>query len=261
MCNFAYIAFSFNRISLLGKDHGRIVTFFSKVGVIKYTCVCLFISIVLSAIKYFKYDINYNQPDLKYPVPKESDMYNHIFRNNKIQSVIFNDVYFIINSITDLINYVLFVILCFVIDVCMVFQLRKVLNEKTKTTETLSVQVSTKKTKNKKPETEEAISKAIKMVVINTTIALFFKLPLSFLPVINVIANYFYKNENNRLKGEAFSEFHFILYEAGFHELIPDLSDFLYNLAISIQFLIYYHFDKKFKTGFNQLINRKERKI
>ena len=56
MCNFAYVAFALNRISLIGKDHGKLVKFISKVGIEKYIVVTLLISSLLSWIKGLKYE-------------------------------------------------------------------------------------------------------------------------------------------------------------------------------------------------------------
>ena len=57
MLNFTYIAFSLNRISLIGKDHGKLVTFMSELGVKKYILATFLISCSLSWIKGFKFQI------------------------------------------------------------------------------------------------------------------------------------------------------------------------------------------------------------
>jgi uncharacterized membrane protein len=56
------------------------------------------------------------------------------------------------------------------------------LNEKTKKSESNQ----NKTTKN--AEYEEAVNKAIIMVVLNSAIGILFKLPVSLIPVINMIA-------------------------------------------------------------------------
>ena len=45
-----------------------------------------------------------------------------------------------------------------------------------------------------KMEYEDAVNKVIKMVILNTTISLLFKLPIAFVPIVNVAAEFYYKN-------------------------------------------------------------------
>ena len=152
MCNFSYVAFALNRISLIGKDHGKLVVFVSEVGFKKYISVSLLISAVFSWIKFFKYELNYFYPDASFPLSNEMNIILHEINR-------FNDFYFIYNSISDLVNYLVFVVICVIIDICMVIELRRTLNEKTKKSESNQ----NKTTKN--AEYEEAVNKAIRMVV------------------------------------------------------------------------------------------------
>ena len=71
MCSFTYIAFALNRIGLIGKDHGKLVTFFSQLGIKVFIGVTLFISSSLSWIKGFKYQVNYFFPFFNYPMSTE----------------------------------------------------------------------------------------------------------------------------------------------------------------------------------------------
>ena len=96
------------------------------------------------------------------------------------------------------------------------------------------------------------------MVVINTAIALLFKSPLTFIPVVNVYAEFYYKRIRNRLKSPLFGEFYSSLLDTGFYSMIQDLSDLLYTLSIAIQIFIYIRFDRKFKAGFDRLILRRK---
>ena len=145
--------------------------------------------------------------------------------------------------------YIIFVIICAVIDICMVVQLRKVLEEKTKKSGSLNQ----KQNQTKKAENEEAVNKAIKMVVLNSVIGVLFKLPLSFIPVINMAAEFYYKNLLYIYLYPSFHEFYLTLYDSGFYTLIQDLSALLFTFSLSIQMFIYKHFDKKFQTGFDRL--------
>ena len=249
MCNFTYVAFALNRISLIGKDHGKIVTFMSEFGVKKYIGITVFISAIFSWIKGFKYKVNYFYPDSNFPMSNEIDIMSIWFKlNKKNTSSVFDDFYFAFNSISDLVNYLVFVVICMIIDICMVVQLRRTLEEKAKKSESINQKQNQN---NKKAEFEEAVNKAIKMVVLNSAIGIFFKLPVCFIPLLNVFAQNFYKTGNNLYF--SFTLFYSMLFDSDFYVLIKDMSHFLFTLSLSIQLFIYNRFDKKFQTGFQRL--------
>ena len=249
MLNFTYVAFALNRISLIGKDHGKLVTFISKIVVKKYIVITCLISISLSWIKYFKYEINYFYSYFDFPISKEMD----IITKSRITSI-FADFYFTFNSISDLINYLVFVVICIIIDVCMVVQLRRILNEKSKKSESLNQKLI----ETKKAENEEVVNKAIKMVVLNSTIGVLFKLPVCIIPLINVCAQFYYKTWGNRILNSAhpFNILYSNLIDSGFYTLIQDVSHLFFTLSLSMQIFIYHRFDKKFRTGYERLMNK-----
>lgn len=57
MSNFAYMAFAFNRIALIGQNHAKIVEKLAKWKFKKYMLITGFISVILSIIKGFKYHV------------------------------------------------------------------------------------------------------------------------------------------------------------------------------------------------------------
>jgi len=249
MCNFCYIAFALNRIALIGQDHGKLVKFMSEVGIKKYVAVSLFISCGLSVIKGFKYTVNYEGDMKSFPISNEFDIFNYL-----IDKLSYLDAFFIVNSISDIFNYIVNLIICLIIDIFMVVKLRAVLNEKKSKSKTLKVSSSNSQ---KNTDSKEAISKANKLVAINTSINLLFKIPISFLPILNVYALFYSKNENSFFENPEFKKFYFWLIDSGCFEMIEDLSDLLYCFSISIQIFIYRHFDAKFKTGFDVLFTKK----
>ena len=243
MCNFTYIAFALNRISLIGKDHGKIVTFMSEVGIKKYIGVTFFISLLLSWMKYFQYEVNYYDPNLNFP------LFDHATYSEKLST--FKDVFYIFNVISDLMNYFVFVIVSVVIDICMVVQLRRILDEKSVKFELMNQ----KQNECKKAEFDEAVNKAIQMVVLNSAIGIFFKLPTCIIPLINVFARFYYKNHNNLIFNNNFALFFQYLFDSGFYDLVQDISNFLFTFSLSIQLFIYYRFDKKFLIGFQRMMD------
>ena len=249
MLSFTYFAFALNRIGLIGKDHGKLVTFISEVGIKKYIGVSLLISSSLSWIKYFKYEVNYFVSYMSFPISNENNIMNY-------ESNSFNNFYFIYNSISDLVNYLVFVVICAIIDICMVVQLRRTLAEQEKKRESMNQQ------KKQSSESEEAVNKAIKMVVLNSLIGIFFKIPVCIIPLINVYAEFYYKNylvsfklrlTSYQINHPRFGEFYSMFKDTGFYELIQDLSYSLFTLSLAIQIFIYNHFDKKFRTAFDRI--------
>ena len=246
MCNFTYVAFALNRIGLIGREHGRIVTFMSDLGMKKYIGVTLLISVSFSWIKGFKYEVNYYYPHLNFPISNEI----YIFEVDPASNTLFNKFYFIFNLISDLLNYLAFVVLSTIIDICMVVQLRRTLEERLKKSESLNP----KQKEAKKAETEEAVNKAIKMVVINSLIGICFKTPIVIIPLSNLCAIFFFKEAlSYRLTNPGFYAFYSLLIDSGSYSLIQDIFYLLYTLSLSIQMFIYNRFDKKFQTGFERL--------
>ena len=258
MLNFSYVAFSLNRIVTIRKEQNKFFMFISEVSIKWYIAVTLLISAGLSSMKFFKYEINYEYPTMNYPISNEWD----IFDANQKQSHAFDDAYFIVNSISDIINYVLFVLICIFIDIYMIYELRQVMNEKLEKIKRLYSQSQSQQSKSKiestKKENEEAINKVIKMIVINTAIGLLFKMPSSFIPVLNVYAEFYYKDFNMKYKHPAFGRFYSSIFYSGYYGEISDIAEFLFILSIFIQPFIYKQFDKKFQTAFQRLLNKNQ---
>ena len=141
----------------------------------------------------------------------------------------------------------------------MIRELRKVIADKLETIERLFAESKTK-VESTKRENDEAMKKAIRMVVINTSIGLLFKMPLSVIPILNVYAEFYYKRLEKRYIHPGFGRFYSSLFFNGFYGQISDLADFLFILSISIQPFIYKRFDRKIQTGFDRLIDHKTNK-
>ena len=267
MCNFTYVAFALNRIALIGKDHGRIVKFMSELDIKVYLAVCFLISSSLSWIKYFKYNVNNFEPHLNYPIPNELNiiyMANYrieYFDVNMDQVLGFKIpvlLFFIYNSISDVINYVVFVVVIIIIDIVLVVQMKRTLEDKLKW---YDKETNSQKYEAKKKENENAINKLIKMVIINTVIGVIFKLPSSFLSVVNLIATFYYRNYKNPFIAPLFGEFYFYLVNTDFFILIVDIYEFLFVVSITIQFFIYMRFDKKFREGYEMIFASKKNNV
>jgi len=113
----------------------------------------------------------------------------------------------------------------------------------------------------KKKENEEASNKAVRMVVINTSIGLFLKLPICILPLFNLIVQFTFDKLTTQPNNFIFFyNFYKMLIATGFFGLMIYLSDLLYSISISILLLVYNQFDKKFKTGYDRLKKKNKAK-
>ena len=211
----------------------------------KFVLFSLLISLAFSWIKYFKYTINLGQEELNYPIWNERDIL--------IGSVIFPfifDFYLVFNLISDFLNYLVFVFVCFFVDLNMLVRLRSTVNESIERIKKMSGS-NDKQMEKKKSELEETMKKSIRMVILNTSIGLFFKFPLVFLPLVNTIAKFYYKRYygENLFTNLSFDRFYSELFDAEFYQVIYDSTELLYLISISIQYFIYKKFDKKIKEG------------
>ena len=115
MLNFSYVAFALNRIAIIKKEQSKFFQFVSDMPIKMYIAVTIIISAGLSVMKYFKYEVNYEYPFMNYPISNEWD----IMDVNRKKSHVFDDAYYIVNSISDIINYILFVLVTLFIDIYM----------------------------------------------------------------------------------------------------------------------------------------------
>ena len=186
---------------------------------------------------------------MNYPISNEWDIFQAYQKNSHI----FDDAFFVVNLISDITNYVLFVFICIFIDIYMVVQLRNVLADKMQKMEKLFTGSNKAKLESAQKENQDIIKKAIQMVVINTAIGLLFKMPISFIPIINVYAEFYYKKLYNQKSHPTFGKFYSSLFQNGFYSQITDFADLLFIISISIQLFIYKRFDKKMQTAFDRL--------
>lgn len=250
MCNFAYAAFSLNRISLIGNDHSKLVVLVSKTRIAVYLLLTGLISISLSVVKAFKYKINYGKAEYNYPILFEIDLWAQLSWKN--------DAYMLATLISDFLNYIVFVFINLAVDVLMVVKLKRTLREKLLKFRSVSDIVNEKTGKdikkvNKKQEYEDVVNKAIKMVVVTNLLSILFKFPMCINPVLNAIAEYYYKDANLMSQHPGFRIFYENYSRSEFASLVQDAAHFLYYLSLSIQLFMFAVFDKKFKTGYDRL--------
>lgn len=238
MSSLCYVAFAFNRIALIGKDHNKLVETITNANMKTYVTVSGLISVALSIVKAFKYRVNYDHAELNYPFVIESDLsQDRGWRR---------DAYLVTNAISDMLNYVVFVLVNVGIDAYMLVRLRRTLNEK------LSRFEDEQKNNKTQGEVTKAMNNAIRMVVANSAFNFCLKFPLVFMSLQNVIAVFYYKSDGfqNGLNTQ-FDAYFYILINIDFVNLIPQMAEFFYNLLIAVQLFVLMRFDKKLKQAFD----------
>ena len=246
MNNFTYIAFALNRISLIGKDYNKLVKFMSDVGIKKYTAVCFLISIGLSSVKFFSYRINYGKGD-NYYYPTEYSFILLYDNGGEKKSTLF----FTFNFISDLLNYLVFLLIHLSIDIVMIVKLRQTLNEKL---EKAKAYITKDQQEKKKKENETAVNKAILMVILNTALNIIFKVPTLIYSIIDFYESIYRLDFNYLANHGGFGRFYITFcHDAYFCHMFLRLSDLLFFISISIQLFFFVHFDKKFKITFYRI--------
>ena len=250
MNSFTYIGFAFNRISLIGKDHNKLVKFMCEISIKKFIGVSLFISFGLSVIKFFKYDINHGYPNTGYPIE-----YEYISSFSLDSAYIF---FYIMNFISDILNNLVLVFVNLAIDIGMIIKLKQTLNErfeKFKEYSTIDQQ------EKKKRENENAIDNAISMVIWNSSLNLILKLP-NLLYSLLFLCYDIYRKSHDILDVETrgFEKFFkLICFESKVCKMYIELTYVLYLLSISIQFFFYRHYDKKLNSAIKKKFGSKKK--
>ena len=240
MNNFIYVGFAFSRISLIGKDHNKLIKFISDLSLKNFTFASLILSMCFSAMKYFSFRVNKGDPFYLYPMQYD-------FESNKVTFADYTPIYFIFNFISDLLNYQVFLFVHLSIDIGIVVKLKQTLNEKLEKSKAYS---SKDQLEKKKKENEAALDNAVYMVILNSVIGTFLKLPLFLYSLIYFCYSIYRMDKFSQLNHPAFGRFYRYCIEVFFCDMLHTLADFMYSLLISIHFFVYKRFDKKFKAGF-----------
>lgn len=125
MSNLSYIVYSISRLSLVGQDHGKFVTMMSKLRVTRFILVTFLFCFVMPASKIFTFRPNFSTPIYEYPDTFESHL-----MNTKYSLILLyyasNIAYFLTISLG-------FIVANLVIDISLLFSLKKVIADRTNT--------------------------------------------------------------------------------------------------------------------------------
>ena len=247
--NFIYVGFAFSRISLIGKDHNKLIKFISDLSVFKFTFASLILSMCLSVVKFFSYRVNKGDPTSSYPMQFD-------YESIRIDEVDFTPIYFIFNFISDLLNYQVFLFVHLSIDIGMVVKLKQTLNEKL---EKSKAYISKDQQEKKEKENETVLDDAVYMVILNSVVGTLLKLPLFLYSLIYFYYSIYRMNDLNFLNHPGFGRFYTrFCIDAYFCDMFHTLADFMYSLLISIHFFVSKRFDRKFRAAFERAFYSKK---
>lgn len=153
------------------------------------------------------------------------------------------------NLVSDILNYVMFVIVNISIDRFKCDQ------------ENARSKVNNKSNKKKHADIKETLNSSILMVMVNSALNFFLKLPLVYIPLQNMIATFFYKTKafhNGKLEDYSQNNlsFHKYMIEMNQMSLITLIVDWLFNFLISIQLFVYLKFNRKLKEAFDTTFHK-----
>jgi hypothetical protein len=95
--NLTYMAFAISRLSLIGKNHGKLTVYVSNLTVGQFLVRVFLPCLALPAVKIFKYIPNFDQPEDEYPHPFVY-FFNKISRGKSFTFLSFNILFDLANS-------------------------------------------------------------------------------------------------------------------------------------------------------------------
>lgn len=250
MSNFTYLGFTLSRLSLIGKEHGKLVMYVAKDKSIKvYLCITIVLSLLLSIVRYFRYLPN----QMDYISTGAADMYPDklvFVAVGELREHFHVRLFSIFNVLCDLCNYAVFIVVNLILDSVMVVELKKTLKEKAE---------KCGETEKQKRKNEITIKRAILMVVLNAVFNLVLKFPL----LLNTFFE-FYSNEvdenlvtaQGKIKEKNFIYNYFVFRNGS--EPFELAANLFYFISISFSIWFFYKFDRNFQVSFDRAILKED---
>ena len=232
--NFGYVGFLLCRLSMIGKEQTKLTNSFSKIPIIYYIIASTIISVGLSVIKIFKYEVNTFIPYLEYPIPLDkkynmAELTNDSYLDYKKRLRLIQIFYLV----SDLTSYFLFIPINFILDIVLILKMKKALSEK--------INMEVKK--------EKEILFRLKILAFTFLLSNFLmKLPAMFKPIFDM-SNIIYSLRPYSLIPHRKWNY---LYASIFDKL----ASFLFIISTSVIIFFYYLFDKNFKFGLKIAISK-----
>jgi hypothetical protein len=223
--NLTYILMIINRYMLVGKDHIKIFEQISYVSFDHTIILIIFTSLGLNVIRLLQYRINFDVENFEYPI---------IVFNN-INSYV-NILYLIWHLAGDVLNYLFYSMFTTIIDLLTVVKLRRFLAQK-------AIRVANH-LDHKVKNSQKSELKGVLMVIINSLINFILRLP--------ELSSLLY-NLGTHFAPRSWLYVYLCIEMMACHLLI-DISSLFYLISLSLNFLVYYFFNKKFKDCLHRMI-------
>ena len=261
--NFTYVAFSINRISLVGSNkvnntNKGFFERFSSLSVLKYLFISSVLSFLLSLIKAFRFKINQFMPIDAYP---NLFFRNEIYFSNSAETIFI--LLFVFDAIYNFINYVFFAFINLVFDLILLIRMRTVLKEKMAKFKNLQDQKLKEKKQN---ESDEAMRKVTVMVILNALVNFTLKVPISitsFNDLRLIITIPFDRLKSDVRFSRQLFKFPYkmdaICYSDETCWIFNNFGNFLFIISLTINIFFYLKFDKKFNLAFYLVFGKKKK--
>ena len=132
LSNFSYVGFAINRLSLVGKEHGKFVTNVSALSVREFLARTIGPCVGLAVVKIFHSYPNSFDPSHEYPLTSNS------FYRRISDTLLY--VYFSFEFLFNLVNYFVFLMINFILDIVLAINMKRTLDEKANKKLTIAVQ-------------------------------------------------------------------------------------------------------------------------
>lgn len=120
--NFTYVGFAFNRLSLIGKDHNKLVKYMSELKIKQFIFTIIFPCLILPVVKLFRFIPNKGEPENDFPNPIA-----FMFCRLNVSVII---LFIVFNFLSDFLSYFVFLVINFVLDICITVKLKRTIDEK-----------------------------------------------------------------------------------------------------------------------------------
>ena len=175
--NLFHIAFSVNRLSLIGKEQAKFTQFMAKLTVRNYTIFVFVSGLFVTFVKGFRLRANFHDIDSQYPFVYITDNESNGLYGLKMSISI-------LNCVCDLINGLGFFTFCTVVDFQLLLALRRTTAEKMDKLENC---LNKTNVDGQKDSLKDAVLRATILVVLNTLVNLFLKTPNTVVSLVDFV--------------------------------------------------------------------------
>jgi hypothetical protein len=272
--NFTTLGYALSRLALIGQEHGKFVTNVSKETKMKKLFgITALICVILSLVKYFKYTVNNLDDrselfvsvngvdytlDLVNRFPLKYTIFPFILVDNEFERTK-STVISIFTIISDVVNYLIFFVCNFALEIYTAVLLKKTLDEKMKNIS------SDEEVRQKKEKEKKSANQRMRRMVVYTVISnLLFRLPVAINSMFEIAITFIYQPGTATFFSFSYNynvKNNFVYFCLGLNgcEIFEDISNFLYFISLSVSLIFYYNFDLNFNECFSKTILRKNK--